>query len=443
MLSGMAISPGPGIANEEKPSHADCLAQVDCIVQSETFRSSGVLRRLLKFLADKYVSGESEQLKEYTVAVEALGRASTYDPRHDSAVRIQASRLRQKLAEYYRTEGKNDDIVMDLPKGHFNLTFESRPFVGKPGSEKPITGRRNILLYIAVAVSVAWAIVATVMLRHERTSYASADAIWSPALKQLWRPFVTTDRPLIFVIEDPLFFRLQTDGDFKWFRDPSINDRAQEADSSSVKAVSKALNISKVGPEHFYTPISEVTSTLLLGKLLGTRQQNISLARTSQVSWQDVADENVVYIGARPFFDVHSRGMSLQPQLIPVRGGVQNLTPGQGEPAMFSDQYGPPGTENGEFYVVVTHIPGPTGTSDILSFTSNRAPGFVGGVEWFTNANLANTLVEKMRKNTSGEIPLYYQILLKAKFEGGISTQTSYVLHRELQLPGKTTTSAQ
>ncbi len=433
MGSPAAVRANSGLAEEKIHS------QVDRIIQSETFCNSGVLQRLLRFLTDKYLSGDALQLKEYTVAVEALGRAATYDPRHDSAVRIQASRLRQKLAEYYRTEGTKDGVVIDLPKGHFQLTFELRQSVAEPAPQRSKVALGQILIYAALVLSVAWGIYATVLLRQEHLSSAPPDTTWTPALKQLWQPFLAVNRPLIVVIEDPLFFRLQGDKDFKWFRDPSVNDSAQESDSASVKIISKALNIVKVGPEQFYTPIAEVTSTLLLGKLLGTRQQNISLARTSQVSWQDVADENVVYIGARPFFDVHSRGMSVQPQLIPVRGGVQNLTPGPGEPAMFSDQYGPPGTENGEFYVVVTHIPGPTGTSNILSFTSNRAPGFVGGVQWFTNANLANTLVDKMRKTPSGEIPLYYQILLKAKFEGGISTQTSYVLHRELQLPGKTT----
>jgi hypothetical protein len=419
------------------------LAQVGRIVQSETFRNSGVLQRLLRFLVDKFLSGDALHLKEYTVAVEALGRASTYDPRHDSAVRIQASRLRQKLAEYYRTEGKNDLIVIDLPKGHFQLSFGARDNIPELSPQRSRMALGQILLYTALGIAVAWGIFATAMLLREHQINTSADSTWNPALKELWRPFLTANRPLMLVVEDPLFFRLQTNADFKWFRDPSINDFAQVADSSTVKAVSKALDISKVGPEHFYTPISEVTAALLLGKLLGTRQQNISLARTSQVSWQDIADENVVYVGARPFFDVHSRGMSLQPQLIPVRGGVQNLKPGPGEPAMFADEYGAPGTENGEFYVVVTHIPGPTGASNLLSFTSNRAPGFIGGVQWFTNADLANTLVEKMKKTPAGEIPLYYQVLLKAKFEGGISTQTSYVLHRELQLPDKSAATQQ
>jgi hypothetical protein len=432
MLVPPAIEVDSGLADK------NVLAQVNRIVQSETFRNSGVLRHLLNFLADKYVSGEAQQLKEYTVAVEALGRPSSYDPRHESAVRIQVGRLRQKLAEFYRTEGKNEGIIIDLPRGHFILKCEMRQAVAKTVPHRLLSAIGKFPVYIAFVISIAWATYATVLLRHAQ-SYASSDATWTPELKQLWRPFLTTNRPLILVVEDPLFLRLQTNGQSIWFRDSSVNDWTQIDNSPRVQAFSKALKNSRVDPGRFYTPIAEVTSTLLLGKLLGTHQQNITLARSSQISWQDIADQNVVYVGSQPFFDVHTRGMWLEPQLILVNGGIQNLKPGPGEPAMFADQYGPPGTENGEFYVVVTHIPGPTNTSDILGFTSSRSPGFVGAVEWFTNANLAKNLVEKMKKTPSGETPLYYQVLLKAKIETGILTQTSYVLHRELHLPGKST----
>jgi hypothetical protein len=388
---------------------------------------------------EKYVSGEAHQLKEYTVAVEALGRRSTYDPRHESAVRIQVGRLRQKLAEYYRTEGKSDEIVIDLPKGHFQLTLELRPTVGEAVSQRSRMGLGQILIYIALAVSVAWGTYTTVRLWQEHRSNSSSDAMWTPELKQLWQPFLTTNRPLILVVEDPLFLRLQTNGQSLWFRDSSVNDWSQIGNSANVRAFSKALKNSRVDPGRFYTPIAEVTSTLLLGKLLGTHQQNISFARSSQISWQDIADQNVVYVGSQPFFDVHTRGMWLEPQLMPGNGGIQNLKPGPGEPAMFADQYGLPGTENGEFYVVVTHIPGPTNTSDIIGFTSSRSPGYMGAVEWFTNAKLAKNLVEQMKKKPSGEMPLYYQVLLKVKIDGGILTETSYVLHRELHLPNKST----
>ena len=83
-------------------------AQVERILHSETFRNSEALRRLMKFLCDKTLAGESDELTEYSVGIDALGKPTTYDPRQDSVVRIQVSRLRQKLAEYYRLEGKDD-----------------------------------------------------------------------------------------------------------------------------------------------------------------------------------------------------------------------------------------------------------------------------------------------------------------------------------------------
>src|SRR5207244_8579315 len=93
---------------------AAILAEINRVLESGIFRNSEALRRLLRFLADKMLAGEADQLKEYTVGIDGLGRPPTYDPRHDSTVRIQMGRLRQKLAEYYRTEGKHDPLVVDL-----------------------------------------------------------------------------------------------------------------------------------------------------------------------------------------------------------------------------------------------------------------------------------------------------------------------------------------
>src|SRR5215831_16961971 len=101
--------------------------QIDRILQSETFHSSVVLRRLLKFLADKTASGEADELKEYVIGIDALGKPPSYDPRQDAIVRLHIGRIRQKLGEYYRDEGKEDPVVIELPKGRFKLRWQVRP----------------------------------------------------------------------------------------------------------------------------------------------------------------------------------------------------------------------------------------------------------------------------------------------------------------------------
>src|SRR5207244_9870000 len=103
------------------------LAQIQRIVQSKAFRTSEVHRNLLNYLAEKSLAGASDSLKEYTVGLDVFAKPESYDPRQESTVRMHVARLRQKLAEYYRTEGVEDSILVDLPKGGFKLTFEVRP----------------------------------------------------------------------------------------------------------------------------------------------------------------------------------------------------------------------------------------------------------------------------------------------------------------------------
>src|SRR5713226_8593835 len=101
-------------------------AQVQRILQSKAFRTSEVHRNLLSYLAEKSLAGTADGLKEYTVGLDVFAKPSSYDPRQESVVRMHMARLRQKLAEYYRTEGAQDDVLVDLPKGGFKVTFEPR-----------------------------------------------------------------------------------------------------------------------------------------------------------------------------------------------------------------------------------------------------------------------------------------------------------------------------
>src|ERR1700682_1152829 len=96
--------------------------QVQRIIQSKAFRTSELHRNLLQYLAEKSISGTADGLKEYTVGLDVFAKPDSYDPRQESTVRMHVARLRQKLSEYYRTEGIDDAILVDLPKGGFKLT---------------------------------------------------------------------------------------------------------------------------------------------------------------------------------------------------------------------------------------------------------------------------------------------------------------------------------
>src|SRR2546421_4139385 len=154
------------------------LAQIQRIIQSKAFRTSEVHRTLLNYLAEKSLAGASDSLKEYTVGLDVFAKPESYDPRQESTVRMHVARLRQKLAEYYRTEGTDDAIIVDLPKGGFKVIFEPKVAVEAlpaPARELPVASSRlPVWIYTLVAALIVAAAAAlyfgTRLRQVERTA---------------------------------------------------------------------------------------------------------------------------------------------------------------------------------------------------------------------------------------------------------------------------------
>src|SRR5260370_28953965 len=102
------------------------LRQIDTLVASKELHGADSLCKLLRYLANHALDFPGEHLKEYKIATEVFGRSSDFDPQLDSIIRVQAGRLRSKLAKYYESEGADDPIVVDLPKGSYVLSFHHR-----------------------------------------------------------------------------------------------------------------------------------------------------------------------------------------------------------------------------------------------------------------------------------------------------------------------------
>jgi TolB-like protein len=116
----------------------DVRVELDRILASKGFSSANRLTKLLRYVVDKTLAGETDQLKEYSVGVEVFERDGQYDPRLDSIVRVEAGRLRSRLDEYYNGEGAGAAIRISLPKGGYAAQFERRePALAPPAPQAP------------------------------------------------------------------------------------------------------------------------------------------------------------------------------------------------------------------------------------------------------------------------------------------------------------------
>ena len=124
-------------------------------LESTPFATADRLRRFLRYIVEKSLSGQPEALREYSIGVEVYGRKPDFDPRVDAIVRVEASRLRNKLREYYDAAGSRDSIRIELPKGAYVPLFN--PHLPEPDSAPEPQRRswRPAAIWVAIAVCLA------------------------------------------------------------------------------------------------------------------------------------------------------------------------------------------------------------------------------------------------------------------------------------------------
>jgi len=96
------------------------------VARSAPFEKSNRLRELLLFLGERSLQDPNGVLREQEIGVEVLGRPPDYDTSHDTLVRVQISHLRRKLQEYFASQGRDEPLIIDIPRGRYVPVFRSR-----------------------------------------------------------------------------------------------------------------------------------------------------------------------------------------------------------------------------------------------------------------------------------------------------------------------------
>lgn len=110
------------MSHAESATNAEAIRrQLDCILASRVFFPAQRSQAFLRYVVEKSLLGLPP--KEYEIAIDIFQRSADYDPAVDSTVRVEASRLRNRLREYYDTQGKDDAILIEIPKGGYSAVF--------------------------------------------------------------------------------------------------------------------------------------------------------------------------------------------------------------------------------------------------------------------------------------------------------------------------------
>jgi hypothetical protein len=408
-------------------------AQVDRVLQSRIFRSSEVLRHLFAYLAEKSLDAPGEELKEYKIGMDALGKPASFDPRQESVVRMHAARMRQKLSEYYRVEGIDDPVIIDMPKGGFRITFEARQsIVVSPPAVSSGWRRREIVLLGSLLIAILFAGYLVTRLRRaeqteQRPSASVAAGLLTPALRDLWGPLLSPARRLVVCVATPLFVKVPG---FGVVREHSANDWDDVSASKRLTSVDEVLRGGIREPSFGYTEVGTATGAFLLGQFLAPRKPDVLITRANVMSWPEIAEDNVIFLGpATGIRQTEDIPMDAQFVLDPT--GIRNLNPRRGESAFIPDRAAYRTGDSTETYTLISRIPAMSGPGAILMLSGNQTPSVMGGVQAFTNPALAEMLVSRI-KTASGTMPKYFQVVLRVKAMDDVPVKIEYMLYREL-----------
>jgi hypothetical protein len=385
----------------------------------------------LSYLAERSLSHSAEELKEYTIGVEVFGRPASYDPQKDASVRVQVSRLRQKLEEYQKTEGGGDPYRVELPKGRFTILFEPRNGAPQlapalPSPSPPAAGRSPARIGLGVALVLLAASVTWTVLLWRKVDLLESDlagpraAESSKELDAVWSAFFNPKVATIAVFGSPPFFASARHGLFiRMYRSADPDDPRSSPEFGDIDGKIGPL----LGPRFDYASMGDAMGVQRLTAFFGSRGFTLHALPAHLAVWDTVQGANVIFLGAARMNPLLRRLPVQQDFELGVDGYIHNRNPRPGEEAV----YATPSHRDTMSYAVVATYPGLLPGHEILVLAAHSTPGAVGVVNFVTSPEGIRVIREKL-KLQPGE-RRHFQVLLRVFADNDAPVKTEYVTH--------------
>lgn len=401
-----------------KPSEPEIRTALEAILASRTFGAKSALHQLLSWLVDRTLGDPQTALKEYTIGVEAFGRPESYDPQQDAYVRVQASRLRQKLLEYYATEGAADPVRIELPRRQFLLEFHEQT------STRTGTALVEGTNYWKIsAILLLGALLLTLAGVSRRSTINTVGTEPSAEMRAIWGAFLRSPRPVVLCLGTHQFYSYQ--GGF--IREQALDRASPAAVQHRLDELARLMKKGSLRPNHGYTGTGQATGAFLLGRFFGALGVQADLIRSSSLTWDAITGHNVIFLGSAKS---NPQILSLPAEwAFRIEGeSIVNRQPLAGEPESWNVIPGGEGRERTEF-ALVSFMPGLHRDGEILVIESSTTTGIWAGAKFLTEQIYARELLGRLSAGAS-PVPDHYQVVLRVSVRDSVPLKIAYVAHR-------------
>ena len=404
--------------------------QIDHIIKSHSLRGSESLCRLLQYLAKQAIDHPDAPLKEYQIATEVYGRHADFDPQSDSTIRVQAGRLRLKLAEYYAGEGAADPIVVKIPKGSYHLIFEAKAI--EPGTQPALDSApgadacvvetfparwRAAFFLLMVSLIVSLVVLGGLLWDRKRPEPGVALASATPSAARAAGPLASFWRPFTSGVEEPWVI----------FSNAAFVGRPE----TGMRYYNSRQDAKTTVYDH-YTGVGEVLAIHALDEAFGTLGRRILVKRGSLFTLDDVKNNNLIFVGSPSenlsLLDIPGTQEFVFQRVAsgPRQGdlSIVNKHPKPGEAGSYLAS--PSAVPLTEDYSVVGLVPGVGSGRYVMILAGTTTFGTQGVVEFVCRQESVDKLLHEIPGSGAGPMKPF-EALVRVKIARGVPVSTELV----------------
>jgi hypothetical protein len=418
----------PPVSDQEKRE------SLEAVLGSATFARSAQLRALLKYICEREMAGQAQELTEYQIAVDVLGRRKNVDLTDDASVRNRAYELRQRLEKYYSTERLHAIVRIEIPRGGYvplyTRPLPTAPASTEPAAQPPAARRGGWTLWAAAVVTVAVGLAAGVLM---------APAPHPPSiLKEAWGPLADPSRDLLVVIATnmhmlvrphiPAHARRLPAPDMAY---PLYGPQRPLAPGTSLYMEPAALSV----------PLGELAATATLTNLRTAFGGSYQILPEAEAPVAALRGRNAVLIGSGTNSQAATALLRNLPYTIDYTSNDQFAVLDQRKPAgqnqlFLSQPIGDPvPTVLYGLLTVITSSDSQGAVKRTVVISGSSSAGVQAAVEFFCSPVRMREFKDRLRASGFNSLPPTYQVVVRSKTSGVRLLSYEYATHVVVDRP--------
>lgn len=373
------------------------------------FEKSRRLRDLLLYLGDRALQDPHCTLHEQEIGVDVLGRPADYDTSHDTLVRVSVSQLRKKLEQHFTTDGREEPVIIDIPKGSYIPVFRPReePIPHRAVTiEQPLPSRRPLLTGMLAGMVVMGAVWGMSSLFGSARTSASQ----RPAVEEFWTQLLGNGQPTYLVVSDVNLIEFQNligrSVPLSEYEAHEFDQMAERFLSDPAQRVLARRYISRVP-----TSVSDVQVARDFGMIASGKKHPLNIVSARDASSALATSQNTILLGslrANPWVGLFDDQLAFQTEYHETPPSMRfiNRSPLPGEDSAFSAVWRRTG------YCRVAYRANPNRTGFTLVVSGSDVISTEAGGRFLTSEDWMRQLRQKLGLKSGAPMP-YFEVLLR------------------------------